>query len=96
MTRHKLEHLEPGTPVVVHWNDATGSARWQTREFSEKMLPSNIESLGRVLNHSMKALVIAATQDDAGSVNDIVVIPLGMVTKVHQFSIPDWDEPAQT
>ena len=70
--------------VCVHWDDATADPGWH--DDGEHTFAPHIVSVGYLVRRNAKEIVIAGSANSYDHVCDLLLIPMGCVTKVERLS----------
>jgi hypothetical protein len=70
--------------VIVEWNDAACEGSWQSH--GTIFTPVKVWSIGLVQQDDEDVIALAGTTTETGDINQIIVIPKGMVVSVEDIS----------
>ena len=70
--------------VCVHWNDAMHEQGWKWPP-DPHAFPNRIVTTGYVLRKTAKTIEVAQSVAEAGSVGDVLSIPLGCVIRIERL-----------
>jgi hypothetical protein len=72
--------------ILVEWKDAACDSSWQSADTSFK--PAMCWTIGLVVQDDEEVLAIAGTITEGGDINQVMIIPRGMVTSIEDITKP--------
>jgi hypothetical protein len=72
--------------VAVHWLDACTGHGWEAADEAEST-PHSVFTVGFVIKHNDKVIIIASSSDLQGNNNSRINIPIGMVKSIKKILV---------
>lgn len=84
----KIPLLKKGDVVAVEWNDAWGRTGWLKPEDVIGSSPFSVRTVSMYLGRNKGGdVILAASVDRQGLVNDVNGIPHKMITKIRKINV---------
>ena len=82
----KRKKFEPGTMLLVEWEDTTSDSAWKSDTDKEKIVVTPVKTMGCFLFNKKKSIALCHSVTKDGNY-DYTVIPYGCVTNIEELEI---------